>query len=303
MSGISGPVDNADLAPMPEGTTKGRLDGSGTGEPQNLTAAEMRGNVDQPHVSASAPTTGDNAAAGYADGDLWYDSLSNVMWRCDDAATGTWRPVVCELSTSAPTVNDDYTKGFAFGSLWYEAGTEYRLWICTSPVPVGSADWRSFVKTTVAAAAPTVNNDSTCGYSTGDGWLDTTTAPPIFYRCHSNANAAADWQPDRGTVPFADPGDTKAIPVHRGVSVQLSTGGSLETRTMDGPSFDGQRMLLFLRSHGGGNCEITSTVAINAAGNTKITFTAAGQVVELVGINDGGTPRWHTASNDGATLS
>ena len=75
-------------------------------------------------------------------------------------------------------------------------------------------------------------------------------------------------------IGLGDPGDGVAIPVVRSATIAITTVGASETNTLAIPTFAGQVMAF---SGGGqvGDREITAASAINAAGNTIMTFGAA----------------------------
>lgn len=102
---------------------------------------------------------------------------------------------------------------------------------------------------------------------------------------------------------IADPGNAGAIPL-TAISVEclLTTGGA-ETRTLAVPTLRGQTVDLTL-SVDGGNCVLTVASAINAAGNTILTFADAGDNIRLEAIRGAaGVLRWTIARNDGVALS
>lgn len=100
---------------------------------------------------------------------------------------------------------------------------------------------------------------------------------------------------------IADPGDTEAIPVDRSGIVVLETAGA-ETRTLADPETAGVRLGLAL-SVDGGDCVISAATAINQTGNNTVTLNDAGDYVELVAVDVGGSLVWRVAANDGATLT
>jgi len=75
-----------------------------------------------------------------------------------------------------------------------------------------------------------------------------------------------------------------------------------ETRTLKTPLRAGLIMSLTLDTDGG-NCVVTSEVAINSSGNTIMTFADARDTVTLISIEAGGSFYWSVLANDGASLS
>jgi len=113
--------------------------------------------------------------------------------------------------------------------------------------------------------------------------------------------ALAELYPRSLGFAVADPGDAGAIPVTRSGQVAITTAGA-ETRTLAIPTFVGQRLTISCDVFVG-NAVITVAAAYNTTGNNTITLTAAGQAVELVGVQVGGALVWRNVFNDGATLT
>jgi hypothetical protein len=101
--------------------------------------------------------------------------------------------------------------------------------------------------------------------------------------------------------PVPDPGASGAIPVLATGEVALVSAGA-ETRTLAGPSFAGQQLLLYCQTHGG-NIVVTCAGTVNQTGNNTITFASTGTSLLLTASNKGGTLLWRFAQVDGATLS
>lgn len=104
------------------------------------------------------------------------------------------------------------------------------------------------------------------------------------------------------TVLLADPGTGVAIPVTRSATVNIVTSAA-ETNTLAIPTFTGQRLLLNMDTRVGGDRVVTSSQRINQAGNTIMTFGAAGDCIQLGAIKIAGAFRWQVLSNDGVALS
>lgn len=100
---------------------------------------------------------------------------------------------------------------------------------------------------------------------------------------------------------IADPGDAGAIPVDESGTVAITTAGA-ETRTLAVPTFAGQRLTISEDVYVG-DAVITVAAAINQAGNTTITLNGAGDTVELVAVQVGGSLVWRVVFNDGAALA
>lgn len=72
-----------------------------------------------------------------------------------------------------------------------------------------------------------------------------------------------------------------------------------ETRTLAAPRKAGIKLVLSFDTDGG-DCVVTSAVAINVAGNTIMTFADARDTVTLMSISAGGSFYWSVVGNDGA---
>lgn len=100
---------------------------------------------------------------------------------------------------------------------------------------------------------------------------------------------------------IADPGNGNAIPTGRQGVCSLTSAGA-ETRTLGLPQFIGQRLTIAMDTDGG-DAVLTVSQAINAAGNTVVTFNDAGDFLDLVGITVGGALRWRAVEANGVTLA
>lgn len=104
-----------------------------------------------------------------------------------------------------------------------------------------------------------------------------------------------------GYIP--DPGTATAIPVTSSGIVDLVIGAGAETNTLAAPTFIGQRLVISAGTVGAGTRAITSSAAINAAGNTVMTFNAVRDTIELLAILVGLDLRWQVHTNQSVTLS
>lgn len=104
-------------------------------------------------------------------------------------------------------------------------------------------------------------------------------------------------------IDVTDPGSGAAIPVTRSATIMFSVGAGAETNTLAIPSFVGQTLRLHVGSLGGGTRAVTAASAINAAGNTVMTFNAARDNCELRGVRVSGTLAWEIGFNASVTLS
>lgn len=102
---------------------------------------------------------------------------------------------------------------------------------------------------------------------------------------------------------IADPGTGAAIPVSRSGHIQIVTGGGAETNTLAIPTFVGQRLILSMKTDGGGTRTITVASAYNASGNTTIAFDDAGDSHCLeASLGSAGVLKWNQAWTNGPTL-
>lgn len=114
----------------------------------------------------------------------------------------------------------------------------------------------------------------------GDALLSATGVLTVLNKLHSS---------------IADPGAAnKAIPVTgSGICKLTVADATAEERTLDLPTYAGQLIAVQTEAVGsGGTCKLTLSEAFDEAGNTDITFNAAGQYAILYGIDVGATFRW-----------
>lgn len=81
----------------------------------------------------------------------------------------------------------------------------------------------------------------------------------------------------------------------------LVTSGA-ETRSLKAPLKAGPVIVLSFDTDGG-NCVVTSDVAINEAGNTIMTFADVRETITLRAISAGGSYYWSVVGNNGVALS
>jgi len=104
-------------------------------------------------------------------------------------------------------------------------------------------------------------------------------------------------------VLIADPGDAAAIPVTYNGVCAMTTGSDGETGTLAIPATIDDELTLSLDVDGGGDRVVTAASAINAAGNTIMTFADAGDLIMLKAIQVGGVLAWRIVENEGVALS
>lgn len=88
----------------------------------------------------------------------------------------------------------------------------------------------------------------------------------------------------------------------RSPAVETIKTAAAETRSLPRPLSVGQELTIIM-SVDGGDCVITAVGAINAAGNTIMTFDAAGDMIRLVAMPIGAALHWRVVGNDGVALS
>ena len=103
------------------------------------------------------------------------------------------------------------------------------------------------------------------------------------------------------TAAITDPGASGAIPITVSGTCQLVTA-TAETRTLAAPTDVGQVICLTMKTDGG-NCVVTASAAINAAGNTIMTFAEVTDTILLIGAISGSSKVWRVLGNDGVALS
>lgn len=104
-------------------------------------------------------------------------------------------------------------------------------------------------------------------------------------------------------VEIADPGTAAAIPVVKSSTIMFTVGAGAETNTLAIPTFVGQTIRLTVGSLAGGTRAVTAASAINAAGNTVMTFNAARDNCELRAVKVGGVLAWEIGFNASVALS
>ena len=95
-------------------------------------------------------------------------------------------------ATVEPTVNDDSGEGYSVGSIWIDV-TADNSYICVDSTE-GAAVWNktnSLLDKLDATVEPTVNDDSSAGYSVGSIWIDVTA--DNSYICVDSTVGAAVW--------------------------------------------------------------------------------------------------------------
>lgn len=98
-----------------------------------------------------------------------------------------------------------------------------------------------------------------------------------------------------------DPGSGGTIKVKRDLGhVALVAAGS-EARTLAVPLQANLRLLLYVKTLPSGTITLTITSGGDEANDTSFAFTATGQFLSLVSVEEGSNLRWRVVSSDGVT--
>lgn len=100
---------------------------------------------------------------------------------------------------------------------------------------------------------------------------------------------------------LSDPGNGGAIPALISGYVPIVTTGA-QTRTLAAPNRVGLELTLYMKTDSG-DCVVTCATTVNETGNNTITFSATGQAVRLISVEEGSNLRWRCVFADGAALS
>jgi len=147
--------------------------------------------------SSADPTAAANSSAGYINGMLWVNTVSNAIFMCLDDVVPTWTTVSSgsnaknNIGVTDPTTTSDSSFGYGVGSIWVNTATD-QAYVCVDATPT-AAIWKSITggtKNTAAASAPTLTSDTTLGYSIGSLWWDSATNTQ-YVATSVNAGAAA----------------------------------------------------------------------------------------------------------------
>ena len=173
-------------------------------------------------------------------------------------------------------------------------------------LPTGALSWAGAANQNMSLVGSgtgtvTINNASTMSIGTsgtttmtlGRSGQSTVLAGNVSFSAATRAAAAA--------FTIADPGNAGAIPVTTNGVCALTSAGA-ETRTLAIPTFMGQRLSIVCDTYVG-NIVVTSSQALNQAGNTIMTFGAVRDYIALEAITVGGALRWQVLGVDGVALS
>ena len=173
-------------------------------------------------------------------------------------------------------------------------------------LPTGALSWAGAANQNLSLVGSgtgtvAINNASTMSIGTsgtttltlGRSGQSTVLAGNVSFSAATRAAAAA--------FTIADPGNAGAIPVTTNGVCALTSAGA-ETRTLAIPTFMGQRLSIVCDTYVG-NIVVTSSQALNQAGNTIMTFGAVRDYIALEAITVGGALRWQVLGVDGVALS
>lgn len=170
------------------------------------------------NTAAVVPTVNDDETLGYAIDSKWFDSVTGILYTCEDATTGAavWtainavvagvnsvtgnyvdntdpaNPIITvplnnPTAVVAPTVNDDSGAGYSIGSEWFNTATS-TLYIAQD-VTVGAAVWDAVTGGGSGNTDYTVNADETISTYNTATWTPIdleaetsgTVAPTIYF--------------------------------------------------------------------------------------------------------------------------
>lgn len=111
----------------------------------------------------------------------------------------------------------------------------------------------------------------------------------------------------KGPKRHQDPGNGKIIRVDEDLQIcEMTSGASGETRTLATPSKAGIRLVLRMKTDGGGDIVVTASAGLNVALETQATFADASDFLSLISVTiaDGppATYRWEILEGNVGTV-
>ena len=97
-----------------------------------------------------------------------------------------------------------------------------------------------------------------------------------------------------------DPGDAGTIRVNADLCHVPLVSAAPETRTLPAPGQQNLHVLLYMKTDGG-DITLTVTGGFDEAGTTSAVFSATGQYIEFVSVEQGSDLRWRVVGYDGVT--
>jgi hypothetical protein len=108
----------------------------------------------------------------------------------------------------------------------------------------------------------------------------------------------------RGPKVLKDPGNAGIIRANADLQIcELVTGASGETRTLATPTKPGIRLVIRLKTDGGGDAVITASAGLNVALETQATLGDASDFLSLISVTISGTShRWEILEGNVGTV-
>jgi hypothetical protein len=108
----------------------------------------------------------------------------------------------------------------------------------------------------------------------------------------------------KGPKLHTDPGNAGIIRADADLQIcEMTSGGSGETRTLARPTKPGIRLVLRMKTDGGGDIVVTGTGGFNVAGETQATFADASDFLSLISVTvSAGVFRWEALEGNLGTV-
>jgi hypothetical protein len=108
----------------------------------------------------------------------------------------------------------------------------------------------------------------------------------------------------RGPKGLKDPGNAGIIRANADLQIcEMVSGASGETRTLATPTKPGIRLVLRLKTDGGGDVVVTASAGLNVALETQATFADASDFLSLISVTISGTShRWEILEGNVGTV-
>jgi hypothetical protein len=108
----------------------------------------------------------------------------------------------------------------------------------------------------------------------------------------------------RGPKILTDPGNAGTIRASADLQIcEMTSGASGETRSLANPTKPGIRLVLRLKTDGGGNVVVTAANGYNIAGETDATFADASDFLSLISVTvSAGVHRWEIMEGNVGTV-
>lgn len=113
----------------------------------------------------------------------------------------------------------------------------------------------------------------------------------------------------RGPKLLKDPGTGNTIEATADLQIcEMTSGGSAETRTLRRPTKAGIRLVLRMKTDGGGDITVTAAGGFNVAGETQAVFADASDFLSLISVTVSGGPgpsgtyRWEALEGNLGTV-